>query len=242
MTDKANPSGITGNTPAQINAGAAKIGTANREDAKKKNNKLLINLGIGLVLLTTSVILANAELSFAWKLVVIIGMIVGGGKLAKANIPALKQWAGVIKAAGWIVLIVVALMSGFGQWTLGAVDSIEQRVSGVGEANESSTTETATGSSACPEAVTASVDKRPEPTLKIGCVQKVYVANGLSPQFMALDSQFDGPLAQYVTIRWTSHSTVTLTPKKEAFPAGATEVKVAILTEEEAAPLKGDVQ
>jgi len=110
-------SGIAGNTTQQqTNA------TQARNVMKSAKFKLAFNIGIGLVLLVTAVILANAHLTFGWKMVVAVTMIYGSRLFTKVDD---LSWARFIKTAGWILLIIFELTSNFGHAAIATVDGIE---------------------------------------------------------------------------------------------------------------------
>lgn len=225
MSTNQQPTGIVGNTASQASAATAAHGVA-----VKETGALYAKIGIVLGIILIGVILANAELSFAWKMVVVIAMIIGGGKLAKVSVPLISKWAGIIKASGWIVLIVILLMSGFGKMTLGAVDTIEK-----GAATVDIT------SLGCPGTVVASKSELTKLKLTVGCAQDVTIPEGLKPQFQAPSANFKGALTQYVEILWVTHSTVRLKPIKEKWPIPLTEpadVNVMHETEGDAALLE----
>jgi hypothetical protein len=218
MSNNQQPTGIVGNTASQASAA-----TAARVVNMKQKSTLYITIGLVLAIVGIGVVLANANLSFAWKMVVAIAMIVGCSKLAKASVPLIAKWAGIIKASGWIVLIVTLLMSGFGQMTLGAVDTLEK---GAATVNITSI--------GCPDLVEASKSELPTLTLTVGCKQVVRTKGGLKPQFQAPSPDFKGALTKYVDIRWVSHNSVTLEPIEEKWPIPLTEsVTVDVMHETE---------
>jgi hypothetical protein len=53
-------------------------------------------------------------------------------------------------------------------------------------------------------------------------------------RFQALDERFEGPINNFVDIKYVAHNVLTLTPK-DSFPAGVNEVRVAVMTAAEAA-------
>ena len=228
MTNTQQPTGIVGNTPAQINAGAASAATTARAANMKQKSTLYITIGLVLAIVGIGVVLANANLSFAWKMVVAIAMIVGGSKLAKAKIPALTKWAGIIKATGWIVLIVVLLMSGLGKMTLGAVDSIEA-IAEKGATNLN-----------CSGPVTITAKSRPMPAMRPGCTQEFIVEIDGDLEILALNNLLDGEASKYFDMKRPSARLFEATLKQD-LPEGFTESKVTILTSAEAKQFEAEL-
>lgn len=216
------PTVIVGNTQMNVNAAAG--GTASRATTMMQKSTFWINVGLVLAVTGIGVILAQADLSFAWKIIIAIIMIVGGRMLAKAKFPTpLATWAGIIRGAGWIVLVTVLLLSGFGKMAIGGIEFIEKEASAT--------------TIACPKAITISVENRPNFTLKEGCEQIVNWTSPGEAQFQLTDSYFDGPINRYIKIVGT-REVLYLTPRKGVLPAGSSGVSVAILTEEEAKPIQ----
>ena len=107
------PTGIAGNTQQQ-----QVTATTARSTSVNKSIYWITNVGIAVAFIGIGVILTNTNLGFAWKLIVAFALIYLGGKLGKVKLPASMTpfiWPGILRSAGWLVLIVVLLFSGFGE-------------------------------------------------------------------------------------------------------------------------------
>lgn len=123
MTTNTPPAGIAGNTQAQ-----AAQATSNRGSAMSSNQKLAINVGLGLAFAAIGALLALVKLGFAWNLIIAVVMLWGGNKINELKFPAIQPWGTVLRFGGGITLAVTLLFSGPGQWTINTVDWAEEKV------------------------------------------------------------------------------------------------------------------
>lgn len=108
------PSGIMGNTRTRQDEA-----TTIRSLKKQESSALVSRIVIGVVGIAVASVLAISPLSFFWKLVTALTLIVIGGKLDKvsghSNI--VWYWPQIAKTVGWVTFAAILLSSGIGEWT-----------------------------------------------------------------------------------------------------------------------------
>lgn len=114
---------ISGNNTSQ--AGIATTARAVATDYSK-----VFHVVVALILVIFGVTLAGQNLSFFWKLVTGIGLIIVGGKLALIDKKYAKYkgaWPSIIRSLGWAVIATTLLLSGLGQWTGSVAKSVNEK-------------------------------------------------------------------------------------------------------------------
>lgn len=189
----------------------------------------ILNAAFAAFAVVLAIVLAQAGLSFGQQLLVAVLLIIGGSQLSRLTAKTLPNfhWPVLAKGVGWVFLVAVLVNSSFVQRPLQVISETEAELAD----------NRRLFGRACPGPTTISIDSRPELTLRPGCTQTVIHAEGMEPQFLALDDRLSGTINDYVDIEYVAHNTLTLKPKP-SLPSGISEIRVAILTQSEAENLK----
>lgn len=116
----ATQTGISGNNTGQI-------GQATAARTKAHDKSVYFHAAVALMLIVLGITLAGQKLSFFWKLVVGISLIIVGGKLAgvKGYDKYRGAWPQIIRGLGSVVVVTTVLMSGIGNWTSNVAEGID---------------------------------------------------------------------------------------------------------------------
>ncbi|MGX7894384.1 hypothetical protein [Tsuneonella sp. HG222] len=176
------------------------------------------DVGCGIAFIVAALMLAQSDLSFAWKLILAVAMIVGSGALARQRT---FSWPETVRLTGWLALIIIVLNSGIGSLVTKAIDSAE------GSASEWAGSEESLLSGGCPPDDYVPVVQLGQIfRLKAGCTHTYDVRelprdesgrpawgyDGVGPEFATRY------IRELISEEYTDNDrTLKLTPKEEVF-------------------------
>lgn len=229
MSNNNSITGVTGNTniPQQQHAAAGSSATTNRMKSFIKNNKFLVGALALVAIYTVITVFVSSDMGLGGLLVFLFLLRYAHKQYEKNSKPTMSSLIGHLITATITMAIIASppaqkLLEGFNWATEKA-----------GEVNMTAMLE-----GGCPDSMTVSDNDKPDLLLRIGCTQRIVHAEGMAPQFVALDERFVGSINAYVDIRYIARNVLLLTPKKDSFPAGLNECPVAILNKTEAAAIQ----